>query len=48
MLGDHKVYNGSQAIRATFTNGGVLTALKAHIVVVMIIPTRANENLKTV
>lgn len=48
MLGDHKVYNGSQAIRITITNGGLLTALKAHIVVVMIVPTRANENLKTV
>lgn len=47
MLGDHKVYNGSQAIRATFTNGGALSALKAHIIVSMIIPGRANENLKT-
>lgn len=47
MLGDHKVYDGSQKIRITITNGGALTALKAHIIVQMVIPGRANENLKT-
>lgn len=47
MLGDHKVYDGSQAIRITMANGGALSALKAHIVVVMIVPGRASENLKT-
>ena len=48
MLGDHKVYNGTQAIRITLANGGALTALKAHIIVTMIVPGRVNENLKTV
>lgn len=46
-LGDHKVYSGAQAIRITMANGGALTALKAHIIVTMIVPGRATENLKT-
>lgn len=46
-LGDHKVYDGSQAIRMTITNGGAVTATKAHVVVTMVIQGRANENLKT-
>jgi hypothetical protein len=46
-LGDHKVYNGSQAIRITMANGGALSALKFHVIVTMIIPGRARENLKT-
>jgi hypothetical protein len=47
MLGDHKVYDGSQAIRVTFANGGAVTATKAHIIVTMVMIGRANENLKT-
>lgn len=48
MLGNHKVYNGSQAIRITLANGGALSALKAHIVIILATPGKANENLKTV
>lgn len=47
MLGDHKVYDGTQAIRITMANGGAITALKFHVIVNMIVPGRANENLKT-
>jgi hypothetical protein len=46
-LGDHKVYDGSQAIRLTIANGGLVTVGRIHIVVEMVIPGRANENLKT-
>lgn len=47
MLGDHKVYDGSQAIRLTIANGGAVTVGKVHVVVSMVVPGRANENLKT-
>lgn len=46
-LGDHKVYAGNQAIRMTVASGGAQTAGRAHVVVSMIVPGRANENLKT-
>lgn len=47
MLGDHKVYDGSQAIRLTIANGGAVTVGKVHVIVNMVVPGRANENLKT-
>lgn len=47
MLGDHKVYNGAQAVSMTLANGGALSAGKIHIVVNFIVPGRASENLKT-
>lgn len=48
MLGDHKQYSGSQAIRATILNDGAMTAGKAIVTVLMVVPGRANENLRTV
>lgn len=47
MLGDGKVYDGSQAIRLTFANGGAVTATKAHVIISMVMVGRSNENLKT-
>jgi len=47
MLGDGKIYDGSQAIRLTFANGGAVTATKAHVVITMVMTGRQNENLKT-
>ena len=47
LLGDGKVYDGSQAIRLTFANGGAVTATKAHVIVTMVMNGRQNENLKT-
>lgn len=47
MLGDHKVYNGSQALRITIANGGALSAGKAHVIVNFIVPGRSSENIKT-
>ncbi len=48
LLGDGKVYDGSQSIRLTIANGTAdATAGKAIVVVEMVVPGRANENLKT-
>lgn len=47
MLGDGKVYDGTQALRLTFANGGALSAGKAHVIVTFIMTGRINENVKT-
>lgn len=48
LLGDGYVYNGQEAVRATILNTvSAATAGKAIIVVDMVVPGRANENLKT-
>jgi hypothetical protein len=47
MLGDHKAYSGSQAIRMTLLNDGAMTAGDIIVAIVMVVPGRANENLKT-
>jgi hypothetical protein len=48
LLGDGKIYDGSQSLRATFTNTvAAATAGRAIIVVTFVILGRANENLKT-
>lgn len=47
MLGEHKVYAGNQAIRMTIANGAEVTVGKVHVVISMVIPGRATENLKT-
>jgi len=47
MLGDHKSYDGSQAIRLTILSDGAQTAGKFVLTVLMVVPGRANENLKT-
>jgi hypothetical protein len=48
MLGDHKQYSGSQAIRATILNDGAMTAGQVIITVLMVVPTKAHENIRTV
>jgi len=48
MLGDHKQYSGSQAVRMTILNDGLASAGKAIVTVLMVVPGRANENLRTV
>ena len=47
MLGDGKVYDGTQALRLTFANGGAVTATKAHVIVWFVMTGRINENVKT-
>lgn len=47
MLGDGKVYDGSQAVRATILNDGLASAGRAIVVVNFVVPGRASENLKT-
>ena len=48
LLGDGKIYDGSQAVRLTFSNAtAAATAGRAVIVVEMVVPGRQNENLKT-
>jgi hypothetical protein len=48
MIGDHKQYSGSQAIRLTILNDGLASAGKAVVTVLMVTPQKANENLRTV
>jgi len=48
LLGDGYVYDGQEAVRATILNTvTAATAGKAIIIVDMVVPGRANENLKT-
>jgi hypothetical protein len=47
MLGDHKQYDGSQAIRLTILNDGAQTAGNFILTVLMVVPGKATENLKT-